>query len=158
MGKEIERKFFAKSLPNLAWIEPISYERYFLFRNDKSEIRIQNKWGKYEFERKEKKGNLSANKQKFEITKDEFEQLKKYSKQSIIRDAYLISKNPEISIKIYHWEFEWLVRVEIEFENEDLAKKFIPLDWFWEEITNSQLWKDSKLLDLKEEEFKKLIN
>lgn len=157
MKKEIERKFLVKTLPNLENLEKVEYERYFIFKNSNVEIRIQKKWNKFEFERKEKLSELSSSKQKFEISKEEFEYLKSISNSSIIRDSYLISTNPEISIKVYHWKFEWLVRVEVEFLDEDSAKEFIPLDWFWKEITDLPLWKDSKLLSLTDEQFNSLI-
>lgn len=157
MNKEIERKFLLKSLPNLDLLEWIHYERYFIFINDKVEIRIQKKWEKFEFERKEKENIVSYNKEKFEISKEEFDFFKMMATESIIRDSFSISKTPNISIKIYHWKFEGLVRVEVEFENKKQAENFIPLEWFWNEITDSPLWKDSTLLNLSQKEFLKLI-
>ncbi len=156
-SQEIERKFLVKILPNLENLKPIRYERYFLFRSENVEIRIQKKWEKYEFERKEKQDNLEAHKQKFEITREEFERLKSFSNEAIIREAHLISQNPEISLKIYHWKFEGFKRVEIEFLSKQEALDFVPYDWFGEEITDSPCWKDSKLLDLSDEEIKNLI-
>ena len=148
MNYEIERKFLIKELPDLNIYEKISYERYFLFINENSEIRIQKKANKYEFERKENKNNLSSKKQKFEISEEEFEQLSKISKQVIIRNSYKISDKPNITIKIYEWKYKGLKRVEVEFENEQEAKLFKPLIWFGKEITDSVLWRDSRLLKL----------
>jgi adenylate cyclase len=163
--QEIERKFLVKNLPNLENLKPTYYERYFLFRSEKVENRIQKKWEKYEFERwekyeferKEKQDNLEAHKQKFEISREEFERLKSFSNEAIIREAYLISQNPEISLKIYHWKFEGFKRIEIEFPSKQEALDFVPYDWFGAEITDLLCWKDSKLLDLSDEEIKNLI-
>lgn len=157
MTKEIERKFLVKTMPNIDGLESFLYERYFLFRNENVEIRIQKKGEKYEFERKEKENNLSSNKQKFEISKEEFDKLKENSKESLVRKSYLLSKSPEISLKIYHGRFEGLKRIEVEFEDEISAKNFLLPNWFGEEITNTPLGKDSKLLDLTQEEFENLI-
>jgi hypothetical protein len=40
------------------------------------------------------------------ITKEEFAVLKTYCHESIIRDSYLVAKEPSVSIKIYHGRFE----------------------------------------------------
>ena len=156
MKKEIERKFLIESMPDLGNIKPQIYERHFLSRNPSSEIRIQKKGEKYEFERKEKINNLMSKKDKFEITKEKFFKLKENSKGIISRESYLLSKNPEISIKIYHGKFEGLKRVEVEFENEVEAHEFKPLVWFGKEITDSPLGSDSKLADLSKIEFENL--
>lgn len=153
MPKEIERKFLIKTMPNISGLESILYERYFIFRNKNIEIRVQRKGSKYEFERKTKENSLTHSKQKFEISKEEFDFLKENSKESITRESFLLQSNPEISIKIYHGRFEGLNRVEVEFENEKLAEDYLPPDWFGEEITDTPLGKDSRLLDLTQDDF-----
>ncbi|MBL7058467.1 hypothetical protein ISS03_03955 [Patescibacteria group bacterium] len=148
MTKEIERKFLIKVMPDLTNLTPLCYERYFIFRSEEVNIRIQKKGSNYELERKEKKSNLSHDKQKITITEEEFNALKKYTEKPILRDSYLISKNPEISVKIYYGKHEGLQRVEVEFKSVGEAKKFKPLDWFGEEITNTPLGKDSNLINI----------
>lgn len=155
--QEIERKFLIKKLPDLKWVQSIRYERHFIFRDKTSEIRVQKKWNDYEFERKSKTSELSSDKQKFKITESEFAYFKGLSKKSLIRESYLISSNPEVSIKIYHWKFEWLIRIEVEFKSEEEAFNYIAPDWMGKEITSTPLGKDSKLLDLSEAEFKQLL-
>ena len=155
--EEIERKFLIKMLPDLSKFKKSSYERYFLFRNKDVEIRIQTVGNKYELERKVNKNNLSSEKHKFDITKDEFNALKKFPSESIIRDSYLVSTNPEVTIKIYKGKFNGLKRAEVEFKSLDEAKKFVLLDWFGKEITDTNLGRDSELLELSEEEFHKLL-
>ncbi len=158
MSNEIERKFLIKEMPDISNLKSLSYERYFLFRNPSVEIRIQKKGDKYEFERKTTESNLSAKKYKFELTKEEFEKLKKQSNESIIRESYKISETPEITIKIYQGKFEGLKRIEVEFSDEKEAQEFHPLEWFGKEITNSSLGRDSKLIDLSDEEIKNFLN
>ena len=157
MSNEIERKFLIKKMPNLDFIEPVYYQRYFLFRNTNLEIRIQKRGGKYEFERKVTENNLSAKKLKFEITKEEYDKLKELPCEHIVRESYKISDNPEITVKVYHGKFEGLVRAEVEFEDEKEAQKFQVPEWFGEEITNSSLGRDSKLLDLSKQDIKSLL-
>lgn len=157
MKKQIKRKFLVKKMPNLEWITPVLYERYFLLRNDIMDIRVQKKWDKYQFERKEEESKLCARKRIFDISEDEFIRLKKSSNEEIIRTSYKVHKNPKTTIKIYDSRFEGLIRVEVGFDNEKSAEKYQAPDWFWKEITATTLAKDSKLMDLSEKEFKKLI-
>jgi len=154
---EIERKFLVKRLPDLSNIESISYERYFLRIELDFEERIQKKGNKYEKENKFKESDLSRKTEKQEISKDEFETLKKSASKSIIRESYKISDNPDITIKIYHGDYEGLIRAEVEFLSEEEAINFRPFDWMGKEITNTELGKDSKLIQMNKEEFKHLI-
>jgi len=143
---EIERKFLVRKLPNLAGIRKVVYERYYLYKGNGIEIRIQKKMNRYEFERKIETTHLSRETQKFEITKQEFEFLKGQASEALVRDSYLISENPEVSIKIYHGRFEGLMRAEVEFKTEEEAEKFSAPEWFGSEISNSSLGRDSKLI------------
>ncbi|MFH1399401.1 MAG: hypothetical protein ABIG95_04805 [Candidatus Woesearchaeota archaeon] len=95
--------------------------------------------------------------EKTEISKEEFEKLKRISTKAIIRDSYLFSDNPNISIKIYHGNYEGLVRAEVEFLSEKEARAFEPLEWMGEEITESDLGKDARLVKLGKHEFRELL-
>ncbi len=158
MSQEIERKFLVNTLPDVNHLKVIEYERSFLFIDKNSEIRIQKKWDRYELEKKTNRSSLQATKQKLEISLQEYRELKKNCKKIIQRKSYSISQNPEISLKIYSGEFKWLSRVEVEFQNEHQASSFTPLEWFWKEITNSPLWRDSQLVRLSRKEFLELIS
>ena len=157
MDYEIERKFLVKTLPDLSGKTKQVFERYYLYRGKGVDVRIQKVDSTYEFERKSEVSGLGRETQKFEITKEEFEALKKKSGEGIIRDSYLMSENPEVTIKIYHGRFEGLVRAEVEFTSEEDAKKFTSHDWMGEEITDTPLGRDSRLLDLTDKKFKDLL-
>ena len=90
--KEIERKFLVKKLPDLSNKTPIWYERYFLQITPDYEDRIQKKGDKYEREKKRKTSYLTRETEKFEISKEEFEKLKKVASKSIIRESYKVSE------------------------------------------------------------------
>jgi len=158
MSQEIERKFFVRELPDLNNLEAIKYERCFLFIDEYSEIRIQKKRDKYELERKTTKNSLEAKKQRFQISQEEYERLKRNCEKIIKRTSYNSSASPKISIKVYSGDFIWLTRVEVEFSNKEGAYKFMPLEWFGKEITSSPLWRDSKLVKLHHKEFLELIH
>lgn len=156
-NEEIERKFLVKIMPDISHIKPVHYERYFIFKDNETEIRIQKKDSKYELERKIIENNLSAKKYKIDLTEKEFEKFKEISSDSINRESYHISDNPNISLKIYQGRFKGLIRVEVEFLNQKDAYNFVPLLWFGPEITDSLLAKDSNLLDLTNNEFKNIL-
>lgn len=148
MKTEIERKFLVAQMPDITGLPKISYERYFLFCDFQTEIRIQKKWDNYEFERKVKETELSAEKLKFEITKNEFEELKKRSIWEILRDSYIISSSPGISLKVYHWNLEWFQRIEVEFESENDSQNFTIPEWFGKEITGTAFARDSNIMNV----------
>jgi CYTH domain-containing protein len=156
--KEIERKFLAKKIPNLDKFVPIKYERHFLEINNIYEKRIQKKGSNYELEKKTKINEYEFKKDKTKISKEEYDKLKKDSIKSLIRISYIISNNPEISLKIYQNQYEGLNRIEVEFDSiNDLNSYKIP-DWFGKEITNTQLGNDSKLVQIDKSKFLKLLS
>ncbi len=157
MSDEIERKFLIKKMPDLSNFKSIKYERYYIFKTDKIELRVQSKEGKFELERKEIVSKLKSIKTKLEISKEEFEKLKSLSSQVILRESYILSVNPEISIKRYQGKHEGLKKIEVEFKSEEEANLFQPEFWYGKEITNSIVSRDSKLLDLTDKEFKDFL-
>lgn len=154
--EKIERKFLVKEMPDISHLEPFHYERYIL-TSEAGEKRIQKVGERYELEELEASSDLTRHSNKKTITKDEFKRLKQKSVASIKRDSYQISRNPNISIKVYQDVHKGLVRTEVEFKSEDEARNFKPLDWMGKEITTSPLGRDAKLVKLSKEEFASLI-
>ena len=76
-GTEIERKFLLTNIPDQDLLAPIRYERYFLYVDKDTEIRIQKKANRYELERKGRQasGSFTFQKQKLQITQAEFQML-----------------------------------------------------------------------------------
>ena len=157
MANEIERKFLIKRMPDLSNFESVIYERYYIYRSDIVEMRVQKKGEKFEIERKEMVSGLSAEKTKLVISEPEFEKLKQLGSEAILREGFFISSKPDVSIKIYHGKHEGLKKIEVEFGSEDEARAFQIPDWYGAEITDSIVSRDSKLLDLSEEEFKNFL-
>lgn len=157
MPNEIERKFFVQRLPDLTGITPIHHERYFLHRDEGVEERITKKDGRYVYEQKTEVSELERSQEKREISEKEFNTLKKDTSDAIIRDSYLLSKRPHITIKIYRGRFEGLIRAEVEFETPEEAASFTPLPWMGEEMTGLPIARDSKLSHLTAEEFRKYL-
>ena len=144
-------------MPDLTKIKPEPYERYFLYNANGIELRIQKVGDRYEFERKTELSSLAREELKFAITQGEFNALKKYSQKALFRENYLLSKNPEISLKIYQGDYQRLVRVEVEFKSEQKAQAFKPLTWFGAEITGTPLGRDKTLIALSKNQFTNLL-
>lgn len=158
--QEIERKWLLKEVPERYRAQiPLHYERHFLFSENGIEIRVQKKGNKYEFERKTESNDLTRAVVKFEITGEEYTLLKKLSNASLERQSYNLNDGGyEISIKEYLGRHQGLIRAEVEFDSELSANQFIPPSWFGKEITNSELGKDKKLIDLSTESFEGLLS
>lgn len=152
--KEIERKWILSSLPDVGNQLPVHYERHFLFIGEGVEIRVQKKGDKFEFERKVESNDLTRVGEKFEITEAEFNHFKQNAVGSIERESYIVEG---VSVKVYKGKHSGLIRAEVEFNSEEEAEKFKPLDWFGEEISDSPLGKDKKLSQLSSEEFNQLL-
>jgi len=153
MKNEIERKFFVRQLPFLEGIQPLHYERYILSKDEDKEVRIQKVNDTYTYEEKSSVSDLERTRTKKEITKEEFEAIKAESNgKAVIRDRYNIGSNPEIAIQVYHGDFEGLVRAEVEFDTEEEATVFKPLDWMGEEMTGLPIARDATLIELSKSE------
>jgi CYTH domain-containing protein len=156
MNTSITRKFLVKELPDLSNTTKEIYQRYYLFTNETTVIRIQAVNDRYEIERKVDENNLIRNSQTIQITKDEFDHLKKYAQMHIERESYDIEDNPKIVLRIYKGKYEGLNRAEVNFTNEEDANTFIPYAWFSKEITGTPLAQDGNLLQLTIDEFNEL--
>ena len=146
-----------KTLPDLSAINKDIYERYYLYISKNIVIRVQKVNDAYELERKANEGELIHNGETIQITKEEFDELKKLAKQHILRYSYQIQESPRIVLRIYQGDYEGLKRIEVNFNNIEESQSFTPLDWFGKEITDTTLAQDGKLLQLTKEEFQKLL-
>jgi len=154
---EIERKFLVKVLPDLARLKVENQERHFLEIGE-TEKRITKTDDTYIYEEKSIGIGLGAKKITGIISESEFGRLKELSKKSLSRKSYILSKEPEISIKVYTGEYEGLVRAEFEFDSENEATNFKPPEWVGKEITNTDLGRDGRLIELSKNKFLELLN
>lgn len=155
--KEIERKFLVREIPDLKDIKPIRYERYFIQNTELQQIRVQKRGNVFEKEIKKKINTFEYEKYKEIITEEEFSKIASKCKKSIIRDSYLISNNPNITIKKYFGEYEGLIRAEIEFNNIDELNVFEIPKWIGKEITGTILGNDNKLIKLDRNKFLQIM-
>lgn len=145
MQQAIERKFLVTQLPDLSSIKPTSYERWYISLTQTTEIRVQKKGNAFQLQRKESTETWTLLKQKWIITKEEFQQLKQSAIYSlpILKKAYRLS--PTTQISIYEWFLEGLIRAEVEFESIEKAKNYQPEDRMGKEITDEKEGRDRNL-------------
>lgn len=150
---EIERKWLLMSLPDsVSGIIPVEYERYFLPSKSGEEIRIQKKGDKYTYQRKVEVSGVGRERaEDKEIPETEFLELKETATGSILRTRYDLS--PMVAIQVYHGEREGLIRYEVEFGSLEEARNFQPEPWVGQEITDSPLGRDSRLISMSSDEF-----
>lgn len=155
---EVERKFLLKQIPNFldtSHFVQIS-QAYLFIDEDGNELRLRKKSdssGDKYIQTYKSKGDLKRSEVEFEISKENFEALWEHaSKRVLKKKRYLIQyENLLLELDEYQNNLEGLLVLEIEFENEDIAKDFIPFDWLGEEITYDPKYKNKNLAKLKVE-------
>ncbi|MBI5613926.1 hypothetical protein HY947_03290 [Candidatus Gottesmanbacteria bacterium] len=154
----ITRKFLVKHIPDLTGNKHWIQNRFYLYRKNGIVIRVQSNGKEFELERKVTETDLIRESKKIMISKEEYEAIGKNATEHVTRDNYMMSETPRTILRIYHGQFEGLVRAEIEFKSVEQAKQFIPLSWMEAEITATLLAKDETLLDLTRIDFQKLLS
>lgn len=132
---EIERKFLVNYMPNLN-----SYKYSYIkqgYISIQPVLRVRQKDEKYMFTFKGK-GDIKREEIEKEITKEEFDNLwLKIEGEPIIKKRYIIPlENGLIAeLDIYEGNLEGFKNIEVEFDNLEQAKNFIPPNWFGKDIT-----------------------
>lgn len=142
----LTRRFIIQSLDKVNISTPIRYERYYINDN----LRIQRKNNVLEKEILDKDNIVIS---KTNISKKEFNKLKKEAYSKIIRDSYLYLDDDRISIKKYLDKYDGLIRVEVKFNSIDEMNNYKIESWMKVEITNSPLAFDKYLSKLSKQEF-----
>ncbi len=174
MKQEIERKYAVKYFPENLKIESIlDIEQAFIYKDPKTVIRIRKIQDKksddiqYVYTVKTKgdiayhKDSTVANAYEIEsyIQKEDFNELIKNRISNIIRKTRMvipIENNLKVEMDIYKDYLQDLITAEVEFPNEDIAKKFQKPEWLGEEMKYKEIsnWKLSNMT--KEEWMKKV--
>ncbi len=174
MKQEIERKYAVNYLPeNLEITDIVDIEQAFIYKDAKTVIRIRKICNKksntieYIYTVKTKgdiayhKDSTVANAYEIEsyIQEEEFNKLIKNKISSIIRKTRMIipiENNLKVEMDIYKDYLQDFITAEVEFPNEDIAKKFQKPEWLGEEMKYKEIsnWKLSNMT--KEEWMKKV--
>ncbi len=171
MKQEIERKYGVKNLPNNLKIESIvNIEQGFIYRDFNTHIRIRKIETTYPKNHTnyiytlKTKGDIDYNNnydvaRKYEIeneiTKEEYEKLIKNKISNIIQKTRIvipIENNLKVEMDVYYDYLEGFLTAEVEFENEEQAKKFIKPEWLGEELGYKEL-SNRKLAEMTREEW-----
>lgn len=147
MPQEIERKFLVKKAPkflSVRYFEIIT--QGYIRADDNFEIRLRQKSEKY-FQTIKIGTGKSRNEIEIILNKEQFNALWPLTeKKRITKTRYYIPFNGYILEWDIYCESLWgLMTVEVEFKSEEEAEKFIPPEWFSEEVTYNENYKNKNL-------------
>lgn len=143
---EIEKKFLVSRLPeNLSAYPHRTIEQGYL--STEPVIRIRKDGEKYELTYKSK-GLMIREEYNLPLTQSAYEHLKpKIDGHLITKVRYRIPYNECLTIELdcFLGEFSPLILAEVEFPDEMSANRFLPPDWFGEDVTFSSDYQNSSL-------------
>jgi len=149
MAYEIERKFLVRKAPSLIHdLTPQSIKQgYLAIQQDGVEIRIREKDQQY-FLTLKGPGGLTREETETELTEDQFLTLWPATQgRRLSKDRYLIPSGEfTIELDIYFEPLKGLILAEVEFESEEESLKFQVPDWFEEEVTEDERFKNKNLV------------
>lgn len=153
----IKRKFLLTSLPDLDGYSKETWERFYLYRKDGTNLRIQKVNNRYELERISNSSGFTRIRNVIQISEDEFYLLRSLTKEVVKREVFVKLGNPTVWVMVYHDRFEGFGRIEVQFKNNKEASDFVPWEWLGKELTGLPLEKEDTMLDLTKEKFQELL-
>lgn len=148
---EIERKFTVKQLPkNLSAYECNVLEQGYLCTNPIVRIRKSNEEyiltykSKFGIAKEQEDINM-ANEVELPLTKESYEHLKtKVDHNVIVKRRYLIpiESNLTIELDVFEGYLQGLVFAEVEFPDEETARRFQPPEWLAEDVSTDIRYKN----------------
>lgn len=153
----IMRKFLVTSLPPLITRTSVKEERHYLYAKDGISVRVQKRNGVYELERIVETNKFVRDRATILITNEEYTIFKQVSIKKIVRDSMQFINVPRVTIKVYHGEYEGLIRAEVKFDVMEQAKSFIPFLWMGREITTDIIGNDRTLITLNQNQLSQII-
>ena len=147
MNTEIERKFLLDKLPqDIEIVESFEIIQFYICQDKDKIVRLRKIGNRYNIGFK-KGGGLSRFEKEISIAENDFIDLKKLGEKNKISKRRLITmigKN-RIEIDVFKENLEGLLVVEVEFETQEEAKKFVPPKWFAKEVTDDYKYTNSYL-------------
>ena len=148
MAHEIERKFLAKELPPEIDRYPHSeiIQGYLMITENDIEVRVRKRGGRCSHTVKSGTGLIRKEAEK-EITEAEFlDYWPDTEGKRIEKVRYDIELEDHlIELDIYSGKLAGLVVAEVEFDSEEESSHFEPPDWFGEEVTHDERYKNKNL-------------
>lgn len=165
---EIEKKYLIKSLPdNLNDYPHYKIEQGYVYTNPVIRIRKKTIFDGEKIVNQKHiltiKGDGLLSRQEFELTIDEkaFNDLSKKVEGNIIsktRYNLPLEDNLKIELDIFHDLFEGLIMGEIEFPDEDYAKKYNPPALLGKEVTENTMFHNSTMSKMSKSDISDLIS
>lgn len=159
---EIERKFLLDTLPdNLDRYKCLKMEQAYISTHPVIRIRqqINDSTAKY-FLTVKSTGLMTRQEYELEIDPDEYNNLLTKAEGNIItKNRYIIPLNDSLTLEldVFKDSFAGLVIGEIEFPDEECAKKYTPPAYLSEEVTFDSKFHNSSLSTMAADEISKLI-
>jgi len=148
MAYEIERKFLVKKLPPEIDRYPHSeiMQGYLIVTDNDVEIRIRKKGVIYSETVKAGSGLVRQESEK-EITEQQFYDHWPLTKGKRVQKVRYEIEDEDLLIEldIFSGELEGLIVAEVEFESEEESSHFTPPEWFGEEVTHDEKYKNKNL-------------
>ncbi len=148
MAHEIERKFLVNNLPSELDRHPHSeiIQGYLMITDNDVEIRVRKKGGRYYHTVKSGTGLVRKEVEK-EITEAEFlEHWPETQGKRVLKVRYDIDYEEFlIELDIYSGDLAGLVVAEVEFDSKEQSSHFEPPEWFGEEVTLDERYKNKNL-------------
>ncbi|WP_455716956.1 CYTH domain-containing protein [Anaerosporobacter sp.] len=155
---EIEKKFRVKQLPEqLDSYDKKIIEQGYLCTNPIVRIRRSNDdyiltyKSKFGIEEKQDQNACISNEVEVPLNESGYEHLKtKVDDHIVAKTRYIISLEDGLKaeLDIFREQLEGLYFVEVEFPNEEAASKFIPPEWFGEDVSRDHRFKNNYLATL----------
>ncbi|MBO6260373.1 MAG: CYTH domain-containing protein [Lachnospiraceae bacterium] len=144
---EIERKFLIEKLPDNIEEYPFHMIEQGYLSTDPV-VRVRRSDDEYYLTYKGK-GFLSREEYNLPLTKESYEHLVAKADGNVIsKKRYLIpieGTSLTIELDVFDKPFAPLVVAEVEFETEEEAMAFVPLEWFGEDVTNETEYHNSTM-------------
>jgi adenylate cyclase len=143
---EVERKFLVPDPPDLEGAEADEIEQGYLATGADGEVRLRRK-GDARLLTAKLGAGLSRQEEEVEIDRDSFDRLWQLTEGRRLhkRRHVLPDGNRRVEVDVYEGDLDGLVVAEIEFDSEEEARAFEPLDWLGEEVTGDERYLNETL-------------
>jgi CYTH domain-containing protein len=146
--REIERKFLVRKLPaNLSTLVSTNISQgYLVSTDDGLQVRLRKSGEQYSLTYKRGAGNVREERE-VELTTDQFSTLWPATEgKRLIKTRYEIPLGElVVEIDVYGDRHEGLVVAEVEFDDEESARKFQPPDWLGDDVTGDPRYSNQLL-------------
>jgi CYTH domain-containing protein len=147
MSIEIERKFLVASLPReLDTSDGQRIRQGYVISEDDMELRIRQKQTRYFQTIKMGKG-LSRTEIEISLFPEQFKQLWPHTDgRRVSKTRYTMPLGEHTAeLDRFDDDLSGLLLVEVEFASEEAARRFIPPDWFGQDVTEDRRYKNKHL-------------